>query len=58
LDNKEANLGILINEGVNIKEVEIVTRELFWVVEFNMYPTQKRIGFKDWSKNSRTFVKL
>jgi len=36
LDNKEANLGILINEGVNIKEVEIVTRELFWVVEFKM----------------------
>jgi hypothetical protein len=27
-------------------------------VEFNMYLTQKRIGFRDWSKNSRTFVKL
>jgi hypothetical protein len=25
---------------------------------FWMYLTQKRIGFKDWSKNSRTFVKL
>jgi hypothetical protein len=36
LDNKEASLGILTKVGVNIKEVEIVTQELSWVVEFKM----------------------
>ena len=36
LDIKEASLGILVKVEVNIKEVELVTQEVPWVVEFKM----------------------